>query len=195
MTAEHREGSDEPRANGSSTPHEGPENDRLFPVVGIGASAGGLEALNEFFQAMSVDSGMAFVVVSHLDPEHKIALAEILMRVSRIPVREIEDGMAVEANNVYVMPPNRELTIRQGTLRLAARPETRRAHMPIDAFLRSLAADRGLHAIGVVLSGTGTDGTLGLKAIKEEGGITFCAGRHGSVQRDASKRGLRRHRG
>jgi two-component system, chemotaxis family, CheB/CheR fusion protein len=145
-----------------------------FRVVGIGASAGGLEALTGFLQAMRPDSGVAFVVVSHLDPEHKSVLGEILSRVSAMPVREVEDGMAIVPNSVYVIPPNRDMVIAAGILRLTPRAETRVPQMPVDTFLRSLARDCGNHAIGVILSGTGTDGTLGLKAIKEEGGLAFA---------------------
>jgi two-component system CheB/CheR fusion protein len=149
-------------------------SDQLFAVVGIGASAGGLEALTEFFQALDPNSGLAFVVVSHLDPERKSALGDILARSSRLPVGEVAEGIAVVPNHVYVMPASKEVTITDGVLHLAARPEPRAPHMPVDIFLRSLAADCKSQAIGVVLSGTGSDGTLGLKAIKEEGGLTFA---------------------
>jgi two-component system CheB/CheR fusion protein len=143
-------------------------------VVGIGASAGGLEAFTEFLQAMPADSGLAFVAVSHLDPEHRSALSEILSRVSHVPVHEVKDGMAIEANRVYVIPPNRDMVIAHGILHLAPRAETRAAHMPVDTFLCSLARECGSRAIGVILSGTASDGTRGLKLIKEEGGITFA---------------------
>ena len=143
-------------------------------VVGIGASAGGLEAFTEFLQAMPADSGLAFVAVSHLDPEHKSALGEILSRVSHVPVHEVEDGMAVEPNHVYVIPPNRDMVIARGILHLAPRTGHRGAHMPVDTFLSSLAEERGSRAIGVILSGTASDGTRGLKEIKEAGGITFA---------------------
>ena len=144
------------------------------PVVGIGASAGGLEALTEFLQAMPANSGLALVVVSHLDPEHKSALGEILSRVTTMPVREVEDGMAVEPDHVYVIPPNRDMVLARGALHLAPRTESRRPHMPVDTFLCSLAQVHGSQAIGVILSGTASDGTRGLKSIKEEGGITFA---------------------
>ncbi len=147
---------------------------RRVPVVGIGASAGGLEALTELLQSMPADSGLAFVVISHLDPEHKSALGEILARATSMPVRKVEDGLAVEPNHVYVIPPNRDIVIAQAVLHLAPRTETRGAHMPIDTFLGSLARDRGSQASGVILSGNGSDGTWGLKAIKAEGGITFA---------------------
>jgi two-component system CheB/CheR fusion protein len=145
-----------------------------FPVVGIGVSAGGIEALTEFLPALSADSGAVFVVVSHLDPEHKSALSEILAGMSPMPVREVEDGMTVEPNHVYVMPPNRDMVIAKGTLHLIPRVETAGPHLPVDRFLRSLAEDCKGQAIGVILSGTGPDGTRGLLAIKEEGGITFA---------------------
>src|SRR5262249_8498319 len=110
-------------------------------VVGIGASAGGIEALTEFFQALPAKSGLAFVVVPHLDPDHRGALVESLARGPALPVRKVEDGMAVEADCVYVLPPNRDMVIARGKLRLAPRPETRASHLPVDTFLRSLAAD------------------------------------------------------
>jgi two-component system CheB/CheR fusion protein len=145
-----------------------------FRMVGIGASAGGLEALTELFQAMQAGTGMAFAVVSHLDPEHKSALGEILSRVSSVPVHEVEDGMAVEPDHVYVIPPNRDMNLIRGVLQLTPRVESHVPQMPIDTFLRSLARDNGSYAVGVILSGTGTDGTLGLKAIKGVGGLTFA---------------------
>jgi two-component system CheB/CheR fusion protein len=146
-----------------------------FPVVGIGASAGGLEAITELLEALTANPGMAFVVVLHLDPEHKSALREILSRVSRLPVRDVEQGMTVLPDHVHVIPPNRALVIGPGgVLHLSPRVETRGLHMPVDTFLRSLAEHYRSKAIGVILSGTGSDGTRGVKAIKEAGGITFA---------------------
>jgi two-component system CheB/CheR fusion protein len=159
-----------------------------FCVVGLGASAGGLEALTDFFGAMKKNSGMAFVVVSHLDPEHKSALAEILAKTARMPVAEVRDRMSVEPNHVYVIPPNTEMRISDGQLSLVSRPGGRQPPMPIDAFLCSLAEERKSQAIGVILSGTGTDGTRGLKAIKADGGITFAqdqSARHEGMPRSA----------
>ncbi len=144
------------------------------PVVGIGASAGGLEALTELVQAMPADSGLAFAVVTHLDPEQKSALGKILARVTPMPVHEVEDGMAVEPNHLYVIPPDCDMVIAQDILHLVPRAEMRGMHMPVDTFLASLAEDRGSQASGVILSGNGSDGTRGLKAIKAEGGITFA---------------------
>src|SRR6266403_641930 len=145
-----------------------------FPVVGIGASAGGLEAFRQLLEHLRVDTGMAFVLVSHLDPTHKSILTELLARRTKLPVTEVSDGMRVEPNNVYVLPPNTSMAIAEGTLRLQPREEGRAGRHPIDYFLRTLAEDQSHRAIGVILSGTDTDGTLGLEAIKAEGGITFA---------------------
>lgn len=144
-----------------------------FPIVGLGASAGGLEAFEQFFHKVPRDTGMAFVLVPHLDPSHVSILTEILQRSTGMPVVEAQDQMVVAPNGVYVIPPNRDMGIFHGALQLSV-PEQPRGHrMPIDAFLRSLAEDRGEHAIGVILSGTGTDGTLGLRAVLGAGGISF----------------------
>ena len=145
----------------------------LFPVVGINASAGGLEALTEFFRTMASRSGMAFVVVTHLDPDHKSAMAEILSHVTTMVVGEVRDGTELQADHVYVIPPNANMVVERNRLRLVPRRATPGLHLPVDVFLQSLAVARNSQAVGVILSGTGTDGTLGLKAIKEQGGITF----------------------
>src|SRR3989440_1265257 len=145
-----------------------------FPIVGVGASAGGLEAFTQLLKALPSRTGMAYVLVQHLDPTHESALTELLAKATEMPVRQVTDGMLVEPNRVYVIPPNVDMVISQGILRLTPRTETRGHHMPIDRFLRSLAEDKGSNAIGVVLSGTASDGTLGLAAIKGEGGITFA---------------------
>lgn len=143
----------------------------LFPIVGIGASAGGLEAFEQFFSACPVDSGMAFVLVPHLDPNHQSLLTEILQRTTGMPVLEAIDQAVVLANHVYIIPPNREMAIFNGVLQLSEPSQVRGQRLPIDAFLRSLADDQGDQAIGIVLSGTATDGTLGLRAILGAGGI------------------------
>jgi two-component system CheB/CheR fusion protein len=143
-----------------------------FPVVGVGASAGGLEAVTQLLQALPADTGMAFVVVQHLAPTHPSALAEILSRATKMPVTEVHDELTLESNHVYVIPPDRSMIIARGTLQLL--PREIGVHRPIDQFFRSLAEDRGHQSIAVVLSGTATDGTLGLEAIKGEGGITFA---------------------
>ncbi|NOT25217.1 MAG: response regulator [Acidobacteria bacterium] len=144
-----------------------------FPIVGIGASAGGLEAFGSLFSALPADTGMAFVVVSHLDPTHASALPEILARHTPMAVLEAVQNQAVEPDHVYVMPPGQDMTIEGGRLRLQPRA-TSSLHRPVDMFFRSLAEDRGHQAIGVILSGTASDGTLGTRAIKGASGITFA---------------------
>jgi two-component system CheB/CheR fusion protein len=144
-----------------------------FPIVGVGASAGGLEAFEQLFRAIPSDLGMAFVLVSHLDPSHESILTEILQRATSLPVVEARDQGQVQPNHVYVIPPNRDMSIFHGVLQLGVPEMPRGQRMPIDAFFRSLAEDRGERAMGVVLSGTGADGTLGLRAILGSGGVTF----------------------
>ena len=144
-----------------------------FPVIGIGASAGGLEAFELFFKGVPADSGIAFIIVSHLDPGHASMLAEILQRTAKIPVIEAKDRMPVEPDHVYIIPPNRELTLFHGSLLLSAPGQQRGLRMPIDTFLRSLAEDAGERGIAVILSGSGTDGTLGLRAVQGAGGVAF----------------------
>jgi two-component system CheB/CheR fusion protein len=145
-------------------------------IVGIGASAGGVEALEAFFRAVPRDNGLAFVVITHLDPNRESMLAEILGRATRMPVVHAREGEPVEAEHVYVLPPGMILTIREGRLRLRPTSSIDRERTPIDLFFSSLAEDQEEHAIGIVLSGGGTDGTLGLKAIKEHGGLTIAQG-------------------
>ena len=145
-----------------------------FPVVGIGASAGGLEAATGFLKELSPHLGMAYVLVLHLDPARESKLTEILARTTPIPVVQAQDGMRVEPDHVYVIPPNCDMTIEHWVLHLRDREPHRSANTTIDTFLRSLAVGHGSDAIGVILSGTASDGTLGLTAIKGEGGITFA---------------------
>ncbi len=147
------------------------END--FPVVGIGASAGGLEAFEQFFKNMPSDSGMAFVLVQHLDPAHKSILTELIGRFTKMKVLEIQDGMLVEADTVYVIPPNRYMAILHRKLHLLQPTEMPGPRVPIDFFFRSLAKDQQEKAIGIVLSGTGTEGAVGIRAIKGEGGMAM----------------------
>ena len=144
-----------------------------FPIVGIGASAGGLEAFTELLSHLPDDTGMAFVLIQHLDPSHESHLTELLSKASKMPVSEVKGETRAEANHVYVIPPRCNLGISDGVLHTPPRPDSGR-NMPIDSFLRALAADRGSKALGVVLSGTASDGTLGLQAIKAAGGITFA---------------------
>ena len=145
-----------------------------FPIVGLGASAGGLEALEQFFRAVPAGIGMAFVVVQHLDPNHPSILTEILQRSSLLPVLEVQDQMQVEADHVYVIPPNRDLAILHRVLQLHEPIEARGHRLPIDGFLRSLAEDQAENSAGIILSGTGSDGTLGLRAIYGAGGLCLA---------------------
>ncbi|MDM5182043.1 chemotaxis protein CheB [Massilia sp. DJPM01] len=142
-------------------------------IVGIGASAGGLEALELFLSGVPAASGMAFIVVQHLDPEHKAMMVELLQRGTTLPVVEISDRLRVEPNHMYVIPPNRDLSILHGVLHLFEPVEPRGLRLPIDYFLRSLAADQQANSIAVILSGMGADGSLGARAIKESGGAVF----------------------
>ena len=143
------------------------------PIIGIGASAGGLEAFEQFFRFTPPDTGMAFVLIPHLDPGHASMLTEILQRITTMQVVEAEDQMQVAPNNVYVIPPNRDMTIFHGALQLSLPENPRGQRMLIDSFFRSLAEDQGERAICVILSGSGSDGTLGLRAIHGAGGVSF----------------------
>jgi len=142
-------------------------------AVGVGASAGGLDAFTELLSHLPDDTGMAFVLIQHLDPKHESHLTELLFKASKMPVAEVQGETRVKANHVYVIPPGCNLGISNGVLHIVPRPAGGH-NMPIDSFFRALAADRGRHAIGVVLSGTASDGTLGLQAIKAAGGVTFA---------------------
>ncbi len=146
----------------------------LFPIVGIGASAGGLEAFIQLLTNLSPTLGMAYVFIQHLDPTHESLLPDILSRVTTMPVSEVRDRQVIEPDHVYVIIPNTNLTIHQGRLVLLPRELKDGQHLSIDTFLRSLAADCQQLAIGVLLSGTASDGTHGLEAIKQAGGITFA---------------------
>ncbi len=145
----------------------------LFPVVGIGASAGGLDAFKKLIAPIPEDSGMAYILVQHLHPKHDSALSEILQRVSKIPVIEISDNVKVSPNNIYVIPSNKMLIATDGILKLSPREAANKINLPIDIFFSSLAEVHQTHAIGVILSGTGSDGTAGLKHIKDSGGLTL----------------------
>lgn len=145
-----------------------------FPVVGVGASAGGLEAFRRLLGALPADTGMAYVLVQHLDPNHESILADLLSEVTPMPVAEVTADVRVEPNRVYVIPPSKGLVLVDGLLTLVPRSSTGSAHLPIDSFLKTLAEVQGSLAIGVILSGMGSDGTLGLQAIEAEGGIAFA---------------------
>jgi len=160
--------------NQSDTAEPLPAPGPAIPVVGIGASAGGLEPICELLAAVPPDSPLGYVVVQHLDPQHVGMLPELLRRVTAMPVQEAADGMPVEAGNVYVIPPDRDLGYTRGMLRLTRRQRTRAQSLSIDHFLYDLAAECGPLATGVVLSGMGSDGSAGLRAIQERGGLTLA---------------------
>ena len=145
-----------------------------FPIVGVGASAGGLEALSVFLKALPARTGMAVVVIQHLAPEHESALTQLLSKTTAMPVVEVSDGLAIERNHVYVIPPNKSMTLQGGILQLVPREHSSVPHHPIDEFCAALAREQKAAAIGVILSGSGSDGTLGLRIIKAEGGVTFA---------------------
>ncbi|HEX9063151.1 MAG TPA: chemotaxis protein CheB, partial [Clostridia bacterium] len=145
-----------------------------FPIVGIGASAGGLEAITQLLKSLPADLGMGFVVVQHLDPTHESVLADLLSKATTMPVLIANENLQISPNHVYVIPYNKDISILNGILKLSGRRENGKIHMPIDLFFTSLAQEQKENAIGVVLSGTATDGTIGCKAIKENGGITFA---------------------
>ncbi|MEI6438494.1 MAG: chemotaxis protein CheB [Candidatus Omnitrophota bacterium] len=146
----------------------------LFPIVGIGASAGGLEAFSDLLKYLPNKTGMAFIFVMHLSADHKSVLSDLLGRRTRMQVNEAMDGMALEPDHVYVIPPDRDMSITGGKLVLVKMKGIGFRHLPVDCLFRSLAEERGNRAIGVILSGTASDGTLGAEAIKAEGGITFA---------------------
>ena len=152
------------------------QESRGFPVVGIGASAGGLAAFEAFFSGMPADSdpGMAFVLVQHLAPDHESILTALIRRYTRMEVLEIEDGMVVAPNCTYIIPPGHDLAFLNGALQLLEPSAPRGQRLPIDFFFRSLAQDQHERAIGIVLSGTGSDGTQGVRAIKGEGGLVLA---------------------
>ena len=159
-----------------------------FPIVGIGASAGGLDAFTELLKHLPLDTGMGFVLVQHLDPQHTSALPQLLARATSMRVSEVTNNLRVEPNHIYVIPPNANLSIVRGALKLQPRQARRVPHHSVDFFFESLARDRRECAIGVILSGTATDGMVGMEAIKAEGGITFAqdqSARYDSMPRSA----------
>ena len=162
------EASDAPATSAPTSNHPGD-----FAIVGIGASAGGLEAFEQFFRALPQHSGLAYVLVSHLDPSHVSLLTEILQRSTALPVIEAQDQLVVEPDHVYVIPPNREMAIFHGRLQLSTPATPRGQRLPIDDFLASLGDDQGPRAVGIILSGTGNDGTQGMRRIQANGGLTL----------------------
>src|SRR5713101_4092879 len=170
-TSEHPGAKPSPHANPESS---GASNASSFPVVGIGASAGGLEALSQLLTHLPVDTGMAFVIVQHLDPHRESMLAEILSRSTAMSVTDVDRPTPVEPNHVYLATRGTDIRIQSRALQSIPYVATGRPHLAVDYFFRSLAEDLKNRAIGVILSGTGSDGSLGLKAVKAEGGITFA---------------------
>lgn len=172
-------------------------NSNQFLIVALGASAGGLEAFEKFFKHMPADAGIAFVIVQHLAPDHASALADLLGRDTRMAVTEAQDNTQVVPNRVYIIPPNATLTIKNCTLRVTSPAEPHGRRTPIDSLFSSLAEDRGENAVCIMLSGTGTDGTLGLRAIKEHGGMalaqTLESAKHDAMPRSVIATGLVDH--
>ena len=179
-----------PTATPDSTPIPLPDTSNTFPIVGLGASAGGLAAFEAFFSGMPKDGepGMAFVLVQHLAPDHKSMLVELIRRYTPMPVLEVEDTTPVQSNCVYIIAPNHDMALLGGSLQLLEPSAPRGQRLPIDFFFRSLAADQRERAIGIVLSGTGSDGTLGVRAIKDAGGMVM-AQTPGSAEYDGMPRG------
>lgn len=162
----------ESKANGSEESRK--PSPAPLVVVGVGASSGGLEAFKQFLKPIGLESGLAFVLIQHLDARQPSSLAEILQSATVLNVEEARDGAVVQPNHIYIIPPTSDLTISNGALKLEPRTGKSSSHLPIDRFFHSLAVDRGRFAVGVVLSGSGSDGTQGLLSIKEAGGITFA---------------------
>ncbi|MHC2301491.1 two-component system CheB/CheR fusion protein [Rhizobium mongolense USDA 1844] len=154
-----------------------PTNDAMpqsaMPIVGIGASAGGIEALGSFFDAMPPDSGCAFVVVLHLDPKHESEMAHILSARTAMPVAQVREGMPVERDHVYVIAPDTELRVQEGKLRVSRPSTSRGPRHPVDVLFASIASSKRERAIAIVLSGTGNNGSQGLREIRAEGGMSL----------------------
>ncbi len=166
-----KEGEPSDKSKSSDLTKDACDRRESFPIVGVGASAGGLEAFKQLLEHLPVNTGMAFALVQHLAPGNESMLPEILSRSTKMPVRKAENDMRVEPNHIYVIPPDAKMTIDKGILKIEVSDNRARA---IDEFFVSLANDVKEQAIGVILSGAGTDGTKGLMAIKAEGGITFA---------------------
>ena len=183
-----------PKTKPAPSPAKAPPAPHIFPIVGIGASAGGLEALEQFLGHVPPACGLAFVVVQHLDPTHKGIMVELLQRTTTMTVVQIKDRMKVEPDHDYVIPPNRDLSILHGALHLLEPAALRGLRLPIDSFFRSLADDQQERSLGVILSGMGSDGTLGLRAIKEKSGAVFVqdpvSAKFDSMPRSAIDAGL-----
>lgn len=143
-------------------------------VVGIGASAGGLESLEKLFQNLSAETGMAFVIIQHLSPDFKSMMYELLARDTKMEIHRVEDGMAIEANHVYLLPPKKEIIIAGGELHLIDKDVGKGLTLPIDRFLESLARECGSRSVGIILSGSGSDGSRGIRDLAQAGGLVIC---------------------
>ncbi len=169
-------------------------NNNSFPIVGIGASAGGMEAIETFFSAMPADSNMAFVIIQHLSPTHKSLMSSLLAKHTRMKVMEAQDGIKIEPGCVYINPPDRNMALINGTLCFMELPAARELRLSVDYFFRTLAEDREEKAICIILSGTGSDGTLGVKAVKEKGGLVIIqdpeSAKYDGMPRSAISAGL-----
>jgi two-component system CheB/CheR fusion protein len=167
---------------------------KSFPIVGIGASAGGPEALEGFFSNIPAQSGLAFVVVQHLAPMHRSIMDSLLKKYTGMRILQVHDGMKIEPGCIYLNPPDKDMTIINATLCLIEPSAPHGGRLPINCFFRSLAADQGERAICIILSGTGSDGTLGLKAVKGEGGLAIVQeekqAKYDSMPRSAIDTGL-----
>jgi len=192
--ADKKEASPKPGADKTPIPHS---TSQAFYIVGIGASAGGLVAFDAFFRNMPANPGMAFVLVPHLDPTHASILPQLVQKCTPMKVLQIEDGLKVLPDTVYIVPPNKDLAMLHGTLQLIEPTGSRAARLPINYFFRSLAQDQREKAICIVLSGMGTDGALGLSAIKEELGMAMVqnpeTAKYDSMPRSAIETGLADH--
>ena len=166
-----------------------PESDEQHPrlIVGVGASAGGLAAFKSFLANTPADIGMAFVLVQHLAPDHKSLLVELLGAHSQLPVLAASDGVTVAENCVYVIPPDATLTIQDGVLQVVSPAPVREHRRPIDTFFTSLAEDCGERAVGIVLAGVGSDGTVGIRSIKECGGLTLAQAEFDAKQKELDR--------
>ena len=184
-----KNGSDRERAQSGRSKEAGSD----FLIAAVGASAGGIEAATELLQGLSPNTGIAFVLVQHLDPKHHSILTELMSKQTTMPVQEATNGMRVEPNNVYVIPPNATMTLSDNHLRLGPRENATTPNMSIDNFMRTLAKQKGNRAIGVILSGSGTDGTLGMAEIQAQGGVTFAqdegTAKYSSMPRSAAAAG------
>src|SRR6201987_5626808 len=177
--------SNNPRTrDGNGRPAES-DSDTTSRVVGIGGSAGGLEAVSELLRHLPDNTGMAFVFIQHLEPRQKSRLTDILSRITDMPVDVASDQLRIKRNHIYVMPPGVDITLSDGLLVLERRTERAGRHLPIDYFFHSLAKEQGSKAVAVILSGMGHDGSAGLKSIKGQGGRTFAqdepSAQHGSM--------------